>query len=149
MRLRRSRVGGRSGSRVLAGWVVLALLTAKASAASLAGSGLPADMTPPEAAVRGVVADYERAIETKDLSLFRSVKPNLTGDEERRLRKAFESTRTHEVVITIDSIQIQGETAVVHLSRRDTLDGSIVSSFPQTLRLQHGPHGWAIEEIGK
>jgi hypothetical protein len=29
------------------------------------------------------------------------------------------------------------------------LDRSIVSSFPQTLRVSQGPSGWVIEEIGR
>ena len=40
-----------------------------------------------EPAIRRVLADYGRAIEGKDLALFRSVKPNLSGDEEKRLRR--------------------------------------------------------------
>jgi hypothetical protein len=36
-----------------------------------------------DAAIRRVVAIYARAIETKDIGLFRSVKPNPSGDEQR------------------------------------------------------------------
>jgi hypothetical protein len=102
-----------------------------------------------EDAIRHVVASYEQAIETKDIGLFRSVKPNLSDDEERRLRKAFGSTRTHEVVITIEAIDCKESTCVARLMRRDTLDGSIVSSFPQALHLNQGPGGWVIEAIGR
>ncbi len=55
---------------------------------------------------------------------------------------------TQVVKITIESIAIQGDGATVLVSRHDTLDGSIVSSFPQTIRLTRGPQGWSIEEIG-
>ena len=102
-----------------------------------------------EEAVKRLLASYERAIETKDLALFRSVKPNLTSDEERRLRKAFDSTKTQEVTITVASVECQEKTCVVHLNRRDTLDASTVSSFPQTMRLSPGPDGFVIEEIGR
>ena len=98
--------------------------------------------------VRRVIASYERAIETKDLELFRTVKPNLSGDEERRLQAAFGSTGSHEVAITILSLQIEGEEAVAQLARRDTLEGSIISSFPQTLELVRASGGWVIEGIG-
>jgi hypothetical protein len=100
-------------------------------------------------AVRRVVAAYERAIETKDLDLFRSVKPNLTPDEEKRLRRAFESTKSHEVAITVEALECQDGRCVARLTRRDTLDGSIVSSFPQTLRLGAAREGYVIEEIGR
>ncbi len=99
--------------------------------------------------VRQVIDSYERAIETKDLELFRTVKPNLSGDEERRLQAAFGSTGSHEVDITILSLQIEGEKAVAQLARRDTLEGSIISSFPQTLELVRASGGWVIEGIGR
>lgn len=99
--------------------------------------------------MKRVLATYERAIESKDLALFRSVKPNLTGDEERRLHKAFESTKTHEVTITVESLECHERSCVVKLSRRDTLDAAIVSSFPQTLRLTQTPEGFVIDAIGR
>lgn len=104
---------------------------------------------PQEDAVKRLLASYERAIETKDLALFRSVKPNLSAEEERRLRKAFESTKTHEVTIRVEAVDCQESRCVARLVRRDTLDGSIVSSFPQTVRLGQGPDGLVIEEIGR
>jgi hypothetical protein len=102
-----------------------------------------------EEAVKHLLATYQRAIETKDLALFKSVKPNLTDDEERRLRKAFDSTKTQQVQITVASVDCQEKTCVVHLNRRDTLDSSIVSSFPQTMRLAQSADGFVIEEIGR
>jgi len=102
-----------------------------------------------EDAIRRLIATYERAIETKDLTLFRSAKPNLSTDEERRLKKAFESTKTHEVSITVEALECQEKRCVVRLTRRDTLDASIVSSFPQTLRLGQSADAWVIEQIGR
>jgi uncharacterized membrane protein len=102
-----------------------------------------------EEGVKRLLATYEHAIESKDLTLFRSVKPNLTAEEERRLRKAFDSTRTHEVTITVEGVECQDRSCVVHLIRRDTLDASIVSSFPQTLRLTQTSEGFVIDEIGR
>jgi len=102
-----------------------------------------------EDAVRELLASYETAIETKDLDLFRRVKPNLSAEEERRLRKAFDSTKSHEVVIAIEGLDCGEGRCVARLTRRDTLDGSIVSSFPQVLRLGPGKDGLVIEEIGR
>ncbi|HEY8231711.1 MAG: hypothetical protein ACHQM7_03020 [Vicinamibacterales bacterium] len=102
-----------------------------------------------EEAVKRLLQNYQKAIETKDLSLFRSVKPSLSGEEERRLRKAFDSTRTHEVSITLEGLECQEGQCLARLTRRDTLDGSIVSSFPQTLRIAPGPEGFVIDEIGR
>ena len=102
-----------------------------------------------EEGVKQLLATYEHAIESKDLALFRSVKPNLTAEEERRLRKAFESTRTHAVTITVDGLECLEKSCVVHVIRRDTLDATIVSSFPQTLRLSQTHEGFVIDEIGR
>jgi hypothetical protein len=104
---------------------------------------------PEEAGVRRLLADYARAIESKDLTLFRSVKPNLTKDEEVRLQKAFASVHTQLVKITIQSIQLGSGQATVRVSRRDTIDSSTIASFPQTLLLDHGAGGWTIREIGR
>jgi hypothetical protein len=102
-----------------------------------------------EAAIQKLVADYGRAIETKDLTLFKAVKPNMTSDEERRTRAGFQAVKSQTVRITVLSIEISGEAAIVKVSRRDTIDGSLVSSFPQTLRLSRARAGWGIVEIGK
>lgn len=131
------RAGGRP--RWLLAAALLGPLAAEAATATKAQ----------EDALRRLLASYERAIETKDLPLFRSVKPNLSAEEERRLRKAFESTKSHEVTITVEAVDCQESRCVARLARRDTLDGSIVSSFPQTLRLGQGPDGLVIEEIGR
>jgi hypothetical protein len=53
------------------------------------------------------------------------------------------------VKITIVSVEVQALEAVVRVSRRDTINGSIVSSFPQTFRLAKNKTGWSIQEIGR
>jgi hypothetical protein len=137
----RSAVRYRRGRQAAWGaWLLLALLPAAARADATKSQ---------EDAVKRLLATYQRAIETKDLGLFRSVKPNLTGEEERRLRKAFDSTKTQQVTITVAGVDCQEKTCVVRLNRRDTLDATIVSSFPQTMRLTQAESGLVIEEIGR
>ena len=137
------RIAGSRRLRRATAWVAGALL-------ALVPSVAQADATKAqEEAVKRLLATYQRAIETKDLGLFRSVKPNLTGDEERRLRKAFDSTKTQQVTITVAAVDCQERTCVVRLNRRDTIDATIVSSFPQTMRLAQGESGLVIEQIGR
>src|SRR5258708_30867646 len=57
--------------------------------------------TPDEVAVRRLLGDYARAIEHKDLALFRTVKPNLTKEEEPRLQKAFASVQAQVRKVTV------------------------------------------------
>ena len=131
-------------------WGAVALLLSALAAPASAGDAAPSALEPAEdAAVRKLIADYGRAIETKDLELFKSVKPNLTNVEERRTRTAFETVKTQVVKITVVSVDVQGGDAVVRVSRRDVINGSLVSSFPQTFRLAHKAAGWIIQEIGK
>jgi len=136
----RHRGGLRAGIRAAVVPLALALVPLAAQAAATKAQ---------EEAVRHVLESYEAAIETKDIDLFRRVKPNLSEDEERRLRKAFESTKSHEVTITIEGLECRQDRCVARLARRDTLDGSIVSSFPQTLKLGPSKDGLVIEEIGR
>src|SRR5918995_2450657 len=91
-------------------YVLVALLLAVRPA--LADQGAPPTLavpaSPDDSAIRKVIADYGRAIETKDLELFKSVKPNLSPDEERRTRTAFETVKSQVVKITVVSVDIQG-----------------------------------------
>jgi hypothetical protein len=98
-----------------------------------------------------VIATYGRAIETKNLALFRSVKPNLSADEERRITAGFRSVASQQVAITILSIDRKGDNAVVRLRRRDTVVAGgrqQIAEAQQTITLsKHG--NWAIEQIGQ
>jgi hypothetical protein len=105
--------------------------------------------TPDETAIRKVIADYAKAIENKDLGLFKNVKPNLTSEEEKRARSAFASIQSQVVKITFLSIDVKERQAIVKVTRRDTVNGSIPGAFPQTFNMSKGRTGWVIDEIGR
>jgi tetratricopeptide (TPR) repeat protein len=100
-------------------------------------------------AIRRVIADYARAIEGKDIALFRAVKPNLSGDEEKRLQESFKAIKSQQVGITIDAIQVDGGQATVRVSRQDTINGRSMRTVHQTFRLVQGGPGWTIQTIGQ
>lgn len=103
-----------------------------------------------EASIRRLVATYGRAIESKDLALFKSVKPNLTPDEERRLQQGFRAVTSQRVQITIASIDRRGDAATVVVQRRDDLDvGGRRQTVEarQVLTLGRVKDGWVIVEI--
>ena len=102
-----------------------------------------------ETAIRKVIGDYAKAIENKDLELFKAVKPNLSLDEEKRARSAFASIQSQVVKITFLSIDLKEHQAVVKVTRRDTINGSIPGAFPQTFTMSKGRTGWVIDEIGR
>ena len=132
------------------GMLVVLALSAPADAAyvpDLQSASVAA--SPDETAIRKVIGDYAKAIENKDLDLFKTVKPNLTLEEEKRARTAFASIQSQVVKITFLSIDMKGRQAVVKVTRRDTINGSIPGAFPQTFTMSKGRTGWVIDEIGR
>lgn len=100
-------------------------------------------------AIGSALESYVKAIETKDLALFKHVKPNMTPEEERRAKLAFESVKKHSIAMVIQSVEVQGSDATVKVARRDTLNGSIVSSFNQVFQMSRDDKGWNIREMGR
>jgi len=131
-----------------------------ATAASIAPSVPPSLATVPrptptalgaaadEATVRKTVDEYARAIQAKDIELFRTVKPNLSADEEKRLRAIFKQFKSYKVTIVVSSIQFEGAEAKVRVSRQDTIDGNPIR-LQQLLTMTRGPSGWTIRDIGQ
>jgi len=104
-----------------------------------------------EEAIRQTLATYERAIESKDIALFRRAKPNLTSNEAKRLTDSFEAVDSHDVEIDVQTVTIDGGTATAVVSRRDTIvirgrtqNGN---TRQQTFVLQNTGGGWVITEI--
>jgi len=116
-----------------------------ASAVSLPSGALSSEA----AGIRKVLEVYVRAVEAKDVQMFRSVKPNLSEEEERRARTAFKSIQSQVVKMSVLSLDVKDGKATVKVSRRDTINGTIVSSFPQTFQLAKETAGWTIQDIGR
>jgi hypothetical protein len=122
-----------------------------------AASTTPQPAVPPsapvesdDALIRGVIRTYERAIETKNLDLFRSVRPGLSSAEEGRLRASFSQADSQQVDIVVEELRIDGRSATVRLSRRDTIMSRgqrQTATSRQTLRLDKAATGWIISEI--
>ncbi|MGH9218729.1 MAG: hypothetical protein ACRD1W_05485, partial [Vicinamibacterales bacterium] len=116
----------------------------------------PASPAPAEVdddtAIRRVVAAYARAIESKDLALFRSIKPNLGADEERRIQQGFRAVTSQKVNITIVSINRSGDRASLQLRRQDIIEAGGRRQSPesrQTMTLAKSNGSWFIVEIGR
>ena len=103
-----------------------------------------------DAAIRRLIATYARAIETKDLALFRSIKPNLSADEQRRLQNGFQAVSSQRVALTVLSIEKHGDDAVAMVRRRDTIEAggrTETVNSEQTLQLAHRTGGWVVVAI--
>jgi serine/threonine protein kinase len=105
-----------------------------------------------EAAIRRLVAAYGRAIETKDIALFRTLKPNLTPGERQTIENGFRAVGAQQVTLTIESIERQGPEASVRLRRHDVVEMNgrqRTVDNEQTLRVGRSPAGWIILRIGR
>jgi len=106
-----------------------------------------------EAAIRQLLADYERALETENLALFREVKPNLSASDEKKLTDAFRTTDSQQVELSVNSIAIEGDSATVNATRRDiiTVRGRSQNgdSRPQSFVLSRTGGKWVIVQIGQ
>ena len=103
-----------------------------------------------EAAIKRLVATYGRAIESKDLALFRSIKPNLSPAEERRLQDGFRAVASQRVSLTVNSIDRRGDRAVVSVMRRDMIDvggRQQTAESQQTLTVARDNGHWVIVDI--
>jgi ketosteroid isomerase-like protein len=103
-----------------------------------------------EAAIRRVIATYARAIENKDVRMFRSIMPNLSREEERRLEEGFRAVTSQQVNLTIVSIDRRGDHATVVLRRRDTIQAGgrqQTAERNQVMTLARSGRDWTIDEI--
>jgi serine/threonine protein kinase len=102
-----------------------------------------------DAAIRRVIQTYKRAIETKDIALFRSVRPNLSRTDETVLMNSFRQIDSQQIDLRIENLRIDGRTASAQIVRRDTLITSgrrQVQNSTQTLRFEKTNAGWFIAE---
>jgi tRNA A-37 threonylcarbamoyl transferase component Bud32 len=117
-----------------------------AVAPSAAPSALPAD---DRSAVLRIISDYERAIESKDLGLYRRLWPTLSGAQEKSLKNAFDATQQQDVRITLGAVDLKGTQATVRLTRNDVINGQAVAPIKQTVSLVKQGEVWTIRSIGQ
>jgi len=123
-----------------------------ARAAAAPEPARPAPAAPVEsddAAIRRVIRTFAQAIETKDIGLYRSVRPGLSAASEAVVRSSFKQVDSQEIDLRIESIRIDGRTATARIARRDTLvtaGRSQIQNSTQTMRFQKTDAGWIIAE---
>lgn len=96
-----------------------------------------------------MIHTFEQAIETKDLGLYRSVRPNLSKAAETILINSFRQIDSQEIDLRVENLRIDGRTASARIVRRDTLITSgrrQVQNSTQTLKFEKTATGWIIAE---
>jgi len=88
-------------------------------------------------------------MESRDLALYRALKPDLTSEDEKRLREVFKAYTPERVGLTVDSVQIEGDRAFVRATRQDVIDGRPTKAVTQTFQLARVGATWQIQAIGR
>jgi hypothetical protein len=112
------------------------------TAPSAAPTAPPVAVESDDAAIRRTLATYAMAVEKKDVSLFRSVRPGLSAAEEGRLRDSFKQIESQQVTLDVEEIRVEGRAATVRLSRKDNL---VVGGRRQT---QNSRQVFLLEKAG-
>ncbi len=104
-----------------------------------------------DAAVRRVIADYERALEGQDLVLYRSVMLPLSADQERQVREAFKGIKSQDVGMKVESVDVDvdGDRATVRVWRQDMINGRRERPKQQTIHLARDGGAWRIQKFGE
>jgi hypothetical protein len=89
----------------------------------------------------------ERALETKDLPLYKSLRPGISAAEERRLGEVFTKVSSQDVNLAVQGLTIEGNQATAQVLVSSTVDGKPVPARACVFRLVKGPGGWAIDAI--
>lgn len=110
---------------------------------------LPRPVVDEDAAVRQVVARLKQAIEQKDLALYKRLRPNLTAEEERRLKDAFQNVTSQQVEYAIESVSVEGGRATLRVTRTGRVSGQAVPAVRQVLKMAKTDGAWVITEIGQ
>jgi hypothetical protein len=102
----------------------------------------------PRAEIRAVLDSYRQAIERKDVPLLQKVRPGLNAAD---IRASFDQTKSHQVELAVQSIDVSGDQAEAKGRRRDVVvqpDGRTFrneSAF--AFRLRRTPAGWVIDAV--
>ena len=91
-----------------------------------------------------VIDDYMGAIERQDLSRMRSLAPDLTADQEKRLRDSFKTVKQQITIVSWDGFDIRGDRALVRLTSQSTVNGNPQATQARVLHLTREGGSWSI-----
>jgi hypothetical protein len=105
----------------------------------------------PSPELQKVIADLRRAYESKDVALLQRIRPGLGSEELRRIRETFDSLRSYQLDLHIETIEVRGSEAQARAFRKDVTvakDGQIHRSESRvTVRFKLNQNRWTIDDI--
>ena len=125
---------------------------ARVAAAQQTTSTPPTTVVSDEELIRQLLAQYKQAIESENIQLYRAVKPNVTGDEQRRLEASFEAMDSHTVDLTVQTLRVEGDSATAEIARQDVIDAGgqrQTNSSQQTFTFSKQSGKWVIVRTGR
>jgi eukaryotic-like serine/threonine-protein kinase len=117
---------------------------------------VPAPSLPPpepsaEGLIRTVLASYETALETRNLSALKRLWPSLTATQESAFRSEFQHASRIDVEIESPRIDVAGASATAAFLRRYELVTTdrqrLTSQSLATMTLRRTDAGWVIEQV--
>ncbi len=104
-----------------------------------------------DALIRQTLADYARSQNDHDIELFLRVWPEVSQDRRRRVERGWNDVRETDYVMEIESIQIDGDTAVALIRQTVTVQQKVGgrSTGEARLRIDLGRRddGWVIRNL--
>ena len=98
-----------------------------------------------------MIADLRRAYESKDVALLQRIRPGLGSEELRRIRETFDSLRSYQLDLHIETIEVRGSEAQARAFRKDVTiakDGQIHRTESRvTVRFKLNQNRWTIDYI--
>jgi tetratricopeptide (TPR) repeat protein len=99
------------------------------------------------AAVLQLIHDYERALESHDFKLYRTLMPKMSADDEKIVRESFKQIKSWQVDLANVQVAIDGSQATVRASRQDTVDGHRMKARQQIFHLVLNSGAWHIDSL--
>jgi len=118
-------------------------------AANTPAAPTAAPANPQEAPIRQLMAQYERAMESKDITQLRTVWPTIAAADQKKIETAFKAVKTWDVGLRVEAVEVSGPRALVRAARQDTVNGTRTPAASQIFRLAQAADGWKIESIGQ
>jgi ketosteroid isomerase-like protein len=104
----------------------------------------------PSVAIEAVIADYARAIGSRDIAEVRRANPGLTDTQQKGFEDFFQSVKSLRANFSVASLDVSGTTAEAHVTGAyEYSSGSKVDrqpvTFVATLRLTGG--AWKLTSV--